>query len=48
MLATNPKSLQDYRAGKAAAIGGLVGAVRKVDKGFDAKVVQERLKAKLG
>ena len=48
VLATNPKPLQDYRAGKASAIGGLVGAVKKIDKGFDAKVVQERLRAKLG
>ncbi len=48
VLATNPKPLQEYRAGKQQAIGALVGAVKKVDKGFDAKVVQERLQAKLG
>ncbi len=48
VLATNPKPLQEYRAGKQQAIGALVGAVKKVDKGFDAKVVQERLRAKLG
>ncbi len=48
MLATNPKSLQDYQGGKASALGGLIGLVKKADKGFDAKVIQERLKAKLG
>ena len=48
VLATNPKPLQDYKGGKASALGGLVGLVKKADKGFDAKVVQERLKAKLG
>ena len=48
VLATNPKPLQDYKGGKASALGGLVGLVKKADKGFDAKVIQERLKAKLG
>ena len=48
VIATNPKPLQEYRAGKQAALGALVGAVKKADKGFDAKVVQERLRAKLG
>ena len=48
VLATNPKPLQEYRGGKQAAIGALIGLVKKADKGFDAKVVQERLKAKLG
>ena len=48
VIASNPKPLQEYRAGKQAALGALVGAVKKVDKGFDAKVVQERLRAKLG
>ncbi len=48
VLATNPKPLQDYRAGKQSALGGLVGLVKKADKGFDAKVIQERLRAKLG
>ena len=48
VIATNPKPLQDYKGGKASALGGLVGLVKKADKGFDAKVIQERLKAKLG
>ena len=48
VLATNPKPLQDYKAGKATALGGLVGLVKKADRGFDAKVIQERLRAKLG
>jgi aspartyl-tRNA(Asn)/glutamyl-tRNA(Gln) amidotransferase subunit B len=48
MLATNPKSLADYKGGKAAALGGLVGLVMKSGKGLNAKLVQERLKAKIG
>ena len=48
MLATNPKSLADYKGGKQAALGGLVGLVMKSGKGLNAKVVQERLKAKIG
>lgn len=48
MIAQNPKSLQDYKGGKAAAMGGLVGMIMKSGKGFNAKLVQERLKAKLG
>lgn len=48
MLATNPKPLADYKAGKQQALGGLVGLVMKNGKGLNAKLVQERLKAKLG
>src|SRR5688500_7727326 len=47
VLATNPKSLQDFKAGKQAALGGLVGMVLKQGKGLNAKLVQERLKARL-
>ena len=48
LIAQNPKSLQDYQAGKIAALGALVGMVMKSGKGFNPKVVQERLKGKLG
>ena len=48
VLATNPKSLQDYKAGKQQALGGLIGMVMKQGKGLNAKLVQERLKEKLG
>jgi aspartyl-tRNA(Asn)/glutamyl-tRNA(Gln) amidotransferase subunit B len=48
VVAANPKPLQDYRAGKATAMGALVGMVMKNGKGLNPKLVQERLKAKLG
>jgi len=48
MIAANPKPLQDYKAGKQSALGALVGMVMKNAKGLNAKVVQERLKEKLG
>jgi aspartyl-tRNA(Asn)/glutamyl-tRNA(Gln) amidotransferase subunit B len=47
LVALNPKPLQDYRAGKQAAFGALVGMVMKNAKGLNPKVVQERLKQKL-
>ncbi|HEX8343074.1 MAG TPA: hypothetical protein VF624_19380, partial [Tepidisphaeraceae bacterium] len=47
MLATNPKPLQDYKSGKASALGALTGMVMKSAKGMNAKLVQERLKKKL-
>ncbi len=47
LIAENSKSLQDYRAGKAAARGALIGAVMKKQKGLNAKLVGERLDAKL-
>ncbi len=47
MIATNPKSLTDYKAGKQAALGGLIGLVMKNGKGLNPKLVQERLKEKL-
>jgi Asp-tRNA(Asn)/Glu-tRNA(Gln) amidotransferase B subunit len=34
--------------GKQAALGSLVGMVMKSSKGLNPKLVQERLKAKLG
>jgi len=48
VIAGNPKPLQDYKAGKQTALGALTGMVMKQGKGFNAKVVQERLKEKLG
>jgi aspartyl-tRNA(Asn)/glutamyl-tRNA(Gln) amidotransferase subunit B len=48
LIAQNPKSLQDYRGGKQAALGALVGMIMKSGKGFNAKIVQERLREKLG
>jgi aspartyl-tRNA(Asn)/glutamyl-tRNA(Gln) amidotransferase subunit B len=47
LIAQNPKSLQDYKGGKQAALGSLVGMIMKSTKGLNAKVVQERLKEKL-
>jgi aspartyl-tRNA(Asn)/glutamyl-tRNA(Gln) amidotransferase subunit B len=47
MIATNPKPLQDYKAGKQSALGALVGMVMKNGKGLNPKLVQERLKARL-
>jgi aspartyl-tRNA(Asn)/glutamyl-tRNA(Gln) amidotransferase subunit B len=47
LIAQNPKPLQDYKAGKQAALGALVGMVMKGGKGLSAKVVQERLKERL-
>ena len=48
LIAQNPKSLQDVRAGKMAALGSLVGMIVKSNKGLNARLVQERLRAKLG
>jgi aspartyl-tRNA(Asn)/glutamyl-tRNA(Gln) amidotransferase subunit B len=47
VLGTNPKPLQDYRAGKQSALGALVGMVMKNGKGLNPKMVQEALKRKL-
>jgi aspartyl-tRNA(Asn)/glutamyl-tRNA(Gln) amidotransferase subunit B len=48
LLAQNPKSLADYKGGKQQAFGALVGMVMKSTKGLNPKLVQERLKARLG
>ena len=48
LVAQNPKSLQDYLGGKQTALGSLVGMIMKSGKGMNAKVVQERLKQRLG
>lgn len=47
-IAANPKSVEDYRGGKQAAIGALVGAVMKASKGqADPKAAREILAKKL-
>ena len=47
LIAQNPKSLQDFKAGKQAALGALVGMVMKSGKGLNPKLVQERLKKRI-
>jgi aspartyl-tRNA(Asn)/glutamyl-tRNA(Gln) amidotransferase subunit B len=47
LIAQNPKPLADYKAGKQAALGALIGMVMKSGKGLNAKVVQERLRQRL-
>jgi aspartyl-tRNA(Asn)/glutamyl-tRNA(Gln) amidotransferase subunit B len=47
LLAENPKSLQDYRGGKQAALGSLVGMVMKSTKGLNPRLVQQRLRERL-
>jgi len=47
VIASNPKIVADYKGGKQAAIGSLVGQVMKSTKGLNPKIVQERLKEKL-
>ena len=48
LLATNPPAAIDYRNGKQAALGSLVGMVMKSTKGLNPKLVQEGLKKRLG
>jgi aspartyl-tRNA(Asn)/glutamyl-tRNA(Gln) amidotransferase subunit B len=48
LIASNPKPLADYKAGKPTALGALVGSIMKSSKGLNPKLVQERLKARLG
>ena len=48
LLATNPPAVADYKGGKQAALGSLVGMVMKGTKGLNPKLVQEALKRKLG
>ena len=47
LIAQNPKPLQDYRAGRHAAFGALVGMLMKQTKGLNPKIVQDRLRQKL-
>jgi aspartyl-tRNA(Asn)/glutamyl-tRNA(Gln) amidotransferase subunit B len=48
LLAQNPKPVEDYKSGKHAAMGALVGMVMKSAKGLNPKLVQQRLREKLG
>lgn len=48
-IAANPKSVEDYRGGKQAALGALVGQVMKLSKGSaNPAAVNELLKKTLG
>ncbi len=47
MIAAGPRPLQDYLAGKQAALGALVGLTMKQAKGLNPRIVQERLKERL-
>ena len=47
LLATNPPAVQDYKNGKQAALGSLVGMVMKSTKGLNPKMVQEGLKKRM-
>jgi aspartyl-tRNA(Asn)/glutamyl-tRNA(Gln) amidotransferase subunit B len=47
VLAQNPPALTDYRSGKQAAFGALVGMVMKSGKGLNPKMVQEGLRRRL-
>jgi len=48
LIAQNPKPLQDLKAGRQAAMGALVGMLMRQAKGLNPKIVQERLREKLG
>jgi aspartyl-tRNA(Asn)/glutamyl-tRNA(Gln) amidotransferase subunit B len=49
VLAANPKSVDEYRAGKDKAFNALVGQAMKASKGkANPTLVNERLKHKLG
>jgi aspartyl-tRNA(Asn)/glutamyl-tRNA(Gln) amidotransferase subunit B len=47
LIAKNPPPLQDFRNGKQAAMGALVGMLMKSGKGLNPKMVQERLRERL-
>jgi aspartyl-tRNA(Asn)/glutamyl-tRNA(Gln) amidotransferase subunit B len=46
-LARNPKAVADFRSGKQAALGALIGQVMKACKGADPQTVREMLVQKL-
>jgi aspartyl-tRNA(Asn)/glutamyl-tRNA(Gln) amidotransferase subunit B len=48
LIAANSKPLQDFKGGKASALGALTGMVMKSVKGANPQVVQQRLREKLG
>ncbi len=47
VLAGHPKAVEDFQAGKQAAVGALIGQVMKEVKGADAKVVRQMLIARI-
>jgi aspartyl-tRNA(Asn)/glutamyl-tRNA(Gln) amidotransferase subunit B len=47
LIAKNPPPLADFKAGKQAAMGALVGMIMKSGKGLNPRMVQERLRQKL-
>ncbi len=47
LIAQNPRPLEDFKAGKQAAMGALVGMIMKSTRGLNPKVVQERLRSRL-
>ena len=47
MIAKNPPGLADFKNGKQAALGSLVGMIMKSGKGLNPKLVQERLRERL-
>jgi aspartyl-tRNA(Asn)/glutamyl-tRNA(Gln) amidotransferase subunit B len=47
LIADNPKPLQDYKGGKQQARGALIGMIMKKAKGLNARIVGERLDAKV-
>ena len=47
LFAENPPALQDYKGGKKAARGSLIGSIMKKGKGFNARLVGERLDERL-
>lgn len=48
VIAQNPKPLQDFKAGKQQALGALTGMIMRSAKGLNPKLVQERLRERLG
>ena len=49
VLAANPKNVEEYKAGNAKALNGLVGPIMKASKGkANPQQVNELLKKKLG
>uniref|UniRef100_A0A7C4QTC6 Aspartyl/glutamyl-tRNA(Asn/Gln) amidotransferase subunit B n=1 Tax=Schlesneria paludicola TaxID=360056 RepID=A0A7C4QTC6_9PLAN len=47
VIERNPKAVEDFRGGKQAAIGALIGQVMKQVKGADAQVVRQLLSERL-
>jgi aspartyl-tRNA(Asn)/glutamyl-tRNA(Gln) amidotransferase subunit B len=48
VIVQNPRPLEDYRAGRQQALGALTGMVMRSAKGLNPKLVQQRLREKLG